>query len=394
MADSPPPSGEAPQVAPPSSPPPLGEGLGVGAANSELRTQNSELVSRAWLLRAAGLGLLLALIAYLVWRGQLQPADIVRVLGQANPALVALSVGLYFPFVLIKSERWRVLARGLGVRMGLGEAWRLYAVGLGAGAFTPGQAGDLVKAWALQARGQRLGAAVASSVLDRLFDLAGLAPLAALGLAVFGADFGGGVGAIALLSLAAVAAVIAVARRDALLRLVSRRSPVAGRRSPARGQGSGVRGQGSDDSAGADPQSAIRNPQSAIELMQHSALSTQHLAIAAGWTVASFAVSTARVWLLAEAIGLRLDAAQVGGLVGLTTVAALVPVSVSGVGTRDAAMVALLGRLVPDPTTAAAQAVALSTLILGLNIANALFGYAVWWIEARSGHTPAPQAQP
>ncbi|MDQ2807325.1 MAG: flippase-like domain-containing protein, partial [Chloroflexota bacterium] len=369
---------------PDPSPNPSPEGRGeLHILNSELRTQNSELPSggggesrtpnstlntqhstlpqggrRAWLLRGAGLVLLLALIGYLVWRGQLRPADIARVLGQANPTLVALSVGFYFPFVLIKSERWRVLARGLGVVMGMGEAWRLYAIGLGAGAFTPGQAGDLVKAWALQARGHRLGAAIASSVLDRLFDLAGLAPLAALGLAVFGADFGGGVGAVVLLSLAAVAAVIVVARRDVLLRMVGRRS------SGVRGQGSGVGGRGSD--AEPNPQSLTATQHSTLNTQhsvvpsptQHSTLNTQHLIVATAWTVASFAVSTVRVWLLAEAIGLRLDAAQVGGLVGLTTVAALVPVSVSGVGTRDAAMVALLGRLVPDPATAAAQAVA------------------------------------
>ncbi len=358
----------------PSDPSPhtsLEAGAESHTPNSERRTQSAELpqggvraARRAWLLRAAGLGLLSALIGFLVARDQLRPADIVRVLGQANPLLVALSVGLYFPFVWIKAERWRILARSLGVPMSMGEAWRLYAVGLGAGAFTPGQAGDLVKAWALQARGHRLGAAVASSILDRLFDLAGLAPLAALGLAVFGAEFGGGVGAVVLLSVAAIAAVIAVARRDVLLRIIGRRS--------------------ADDDNGMSASGETPNTE----------LRTPNLLVATAWTVASFAVSTVRVWLLAAAIGLRLGAAQVGGLVGLTTVAALVPVSVSGVGTRDAAMVALLGRLVPDPTTAAAQAVALSTLILGLNVANALFGYAVWWIEARTGRAPAPQAHP
>jgi uncharacterized membrane protein YbhN (UPF0104 family) len=99
----------------------------------------------------------------------------------------------------------------------------------------------------------------------------------------------------------------------------------------------------------------------------------------------SFIVSTFRVWLLALAIGLPLDPATVGGLTGLTTVAALVPISVSGVGTRDAVMVALLAQM----GESAAAAVALSTLILLLNVANAVFGYAVWWVETRSGAAPA-----
>ncbi|HMA34240.1 MAG TPA: lysylphosphatidylglycerol synthase domain-containing protein, partial [Chloroflexia bacterium] len=131
----------------------------------------------------------------------------------------------------------------------------------------------------------------------------------------------------------------------------------------------------------AGPKSKIQNPQSAGDLVR-----------AGGWTALSFLVSTARVWLLAEAIGLALDPAQIGGLVGLTTVAALIPISVSGVGTRDATMVALLSQLVQPPAAASAVAIALSTLILGLNIANAVFGYAVWWIEARTGRPVVEQA--
>ena len=312
---------------------------------------NAERSRRAWLLRIGGTLLFLALIAFLVWSGQLKLIEIVHVLAGADLPLVLLSIAIYFPFVLIKSERWRLLAARLGVPMTAGEAWRLYAVGLGAGAFTPGQAGDLVKAWALQSRGRRLGAAVASSILDRLFDLAGLAVLAALGIAVFGREFAGGWGpAVALLGLGAVGAVVVFARRDMLLRLVMRRAP-----------------------ADAPP----------------ATLDTRSMLLAGGWTVLSFVVSTLRVWLLALAIGLTLDPATVGGLVGLTTVAALIPVSVSGVGTRDAMMVVLFSRL-QQPTAAA---VALSTLILGLNVANAVFGYAVWWVEARTGH-PIPQEAP
>jgi uncharacterized membrane protein YbhN (UPF0104 family) len=312
---------------------------------------NAERSRRAWLLRIGGTLLFLALIAFLVWSGQLKPIEIIHVLAGADLPLVLLAVVIYFPFVLIKSERWRLLAARLGVPMTAGEAWRLYAVGLGAGAFTPGQAGDLVKAWALQSRGQRLGAAVASSILDRLFDLAGLAVLAALGIAVFGREFTGGWGAaVALLGLGAVGAVVVFARRDLLLRLVMRRAP-----------------------ADAPP----------------ATLDTRSMLLAGGWTVLSFVVSTLRVWLLGVAIGLTLDPATVGGLVGLTTVAALIPISVSGVGTRDAMMVVLLSRL-QQP---AAAAVAFSILILGLNVATAVFGYAVRWVEARTGH-PIPQEAP
>ena len=104
------------------------------------------------------------------------------------------------------------------------------------------------------------------------------------------------------------------------------------------------------------------------------------LGIAAGWTVASFAVSIFRVWLLAVAVGITLDAATLAGMVGLTTVAALVPVSVAGAGPRDAMTVALLAHL----GYGAEQALALSALVLLLNLTNAALGYAVWWWESRT----------
>jgi uncharacterized membrane protein YbhN (UPF0104 family) len=108
------------------------------------------------------------------------------------------------------------------------------------------------------------------------------------------------------------------------------------------------------------------------------------LGVAAGWTVVSFAVSIFRVWLMAVALGITLAPADLSGIVGLTTVAALVPVSVAGAGPRDAVMVALLAHL----GYGAEQALALSALILLLNLANAAFGYAVWWWESRTSGEP------
>jgi uncharacterized membrane protein YbhN (UPF0104 family) len=297
-------------------------------------------------LRLGGLAVLIALLAFLYWRGGLRLEDVGRELGRAAPGPVIVSFLLYFPFVLIKSERWRALAGALGVPLRPALAWRLYSVGLGVGTLTPGQAGDVVKAWAAQRRGAPLGAALWSSVLDRLFDVAGLAPLAALGVWVFGREYIGDGWLLAGALIAVVAGIVLLARRDWLVRLLP------GRLRSVVGQSSGF-GPG---------------------------VPARTLLVAAGWTVLSFVVSTFRVWLLAAGLGIALGPAEVGGLVGLTTVAALLPVSVAGAGPRDALMVALLAHLGYGP----ALALALSALILGLNLANVLVGYAVWWGESRA----------
>ncbi len=319
---------------PPSDAPPAETAPASPAARSTGR--------RDWLLRAGGLAVFLALLLLLEWRGTIKLEDVVRVLAGAAPLPVILSIAIYFPFVLIKSERWRGLSAAMGLPLRVGEAWRLYSVGLGMGALTPGQAGDLVKAWALARKGYPLGTAVWGSVLDRLFDVVALAPLAAIGVWIFGRAFVGDT-ALLVVGLVGVIGVMAlVARRDLLVRVLPGR---------LKRLAAGQVGVG----AGA-------------------------LLIAAGWTVASFAVSLFRVWLLAVALGITLDPAPLSGIVGLTTVAALVPVSVAGAGPRDAVLVALLARL----GYGAEQALAFSALILLLNLVNAAVGYAVWWWESRA----------
>ena len=298
---------------------------------------------RAWLLRLGGLAVFLGLLALLEWRGAIKLEDVARELAGAAPGPVLLSILFYVPFVAVKAERWRGLAGAMGLPLRRAEAWRLYSIGLGVGALTPGQAGDLVKAWALARRGSPLGTAVWSSVLDRLLDVAGLAPLAALGMWIFGREYVGD-GALLIVGLLGVVGAIAlVARRDLLARVLPGRLKRAGA-----GQ-VGVGGAA--------------------------------LAQAAGWTVGSFAVSIFRVWLLALGLGLVFGPAEVSGMVGLTTVAALVPVSIAGAGPRDAVLVALFAHL----GYRAEQAVALSALILLLNLTNAALGYGVWWVESRWG---------
>ncbi len=233
------------------------------------------------------------------------------------------------------------------------DAWRIYAIGLAAGTFTPGQAGDTLKAWYLQRIGYPLGRALGGSVLDRLFDVAGLALLGLLGIAVYGHRFAGQTSALIALALLCAAGVAFIAwnrTRTWAVKLVARRLA----RFTTRGQGSEV-----GDQVAAAPAWSLRS----TTLLNASLL-----------TLASFATSIYRVWLLAAALGIWLGPLEVSGFVGLTTAAALVPVTIGGVGTRDAVAALALAQL-GRPST---DAVALSTLILLLNFAQAAAGWLIW----------------
>lgn len=319
-------------------------------SNSQLKTQNSKL--QGWLPRVLGTLLFLALLIWLDLSGALRVGDILATLANANPWLVALSIGLYVPFLAIKAARWRAVCADMGMPLRWSDAWPIYSIGLAAGTFTPGQAGDLLKAWYLQRFGYPLARAVGSSVLDRLFDVAALALLGLLGIAVYGQRFAGQTTALVALALACLAALAFLSLRHTRAWAVNL---VVGRLAKL--------------SAVSSQQSADGTPRPAAWSLRSSTLVSVTLL-----TVASFATSIFRVWLLAAAVGPFLGPLEVAGFVGLTTAAALVPVTVGGVGTRDAVAALALAQLGRSP----AEAVAISTLILLLNAAQAVVGWLVW----------------
>jgi uncharacterized membrane protein YbhN (UPF0104 family) len=335
----------------------------VSAAQSEIRDPESETEQqgiavpetrtstplRAWAPRVIGTLLFIALLVWLDLRGTLPIGDVLGTLARANVWLVALSIALYVPFVAVKAARWRSVSADMHMPTRWPDALAIYAIGLAAGTFTPGQAGDMLKAWYLQRIGYPLARGLGSSVLDRLFDVAGLAVLGLVGVAAYGQRFARQTPALVALAVVCVLAVAFFAwgtTRNWAIGIVARRLSKMGGGSAGRGIGAG----------------------------RAWSLSPQTVTGAGVLTVLSFATSVFRVWLLAAALGIVLGPLEVSGFVGLTTAAALVPVTVGGVGTRDAVAALALSQL-GHP---AAEAVALSSLILLLNLSQAVIGWLVW----------------
>ncbi|HEX8222169.1 MAG TPA: lysylphosphatidylglycerol synthase transmembrane domain-containing protein [Chloroflexia bacterium] len=301
--------------------------------------------TRAWALRIAGTLLFVALLVWLDLSGALPLEKVWSALAGADFRLVALSIAFYVPFLVVKAARWRIVSAILNVPLSWGEAWRIYGIGLAAGTFTPGQAGDALKAWYVQRKGYTLARGLGSSVLDRLFDVAGLAVLGLVGVLVYGGRFAGQAPALVAWVVVCVAAVAFLAwnrTRTWAVNFVARRL------------------------------ARFRGPGPASE--EGWSLDAPTVAYAGLLTLASFAISIFRVWLLAASVGIMLGPLEVSGFVGLTTAAALVPVTVGGVGTRDAIAALAFTQLGYAP----AQGIAVSLLILVLNLAQAITGWLIW----------------
>lgn len=290
---------------------------------------------RRWAPRL--LGVALSLVAIVV----VGPRQVAGGLRTANPWLVAIAAVAVFPLLAPKARRWQIVLSEFGIALPWREALRFYAIGLWAAIVTPGQLGDALKAVYVQRRGAALAPALASVVVDRLFDVLMLLVAATVGVAIYGAAFGAQFAIVGALLVVTVAGIV-VAARPSLRSRSARVLPAAVRARLAR-----VRW---------------------IATLGSARLSAASIAAALAWSVVSFAATLARIYLCFRAVDVRLSLSTFVAVVGLSSLAGLL--SVSGIGTRDWALIALLGR----EGIGHDVALAASYLILFLNLTNIVPG--------------------
>jgi uncharacterized membrane protein YbhN (UPF0104 family) len=241
---------------------------------------------------------------------------------QAWP-LVVLSV-LTVLVMGLRAFRWRLFLRAQSLPVSLGRTGALYATGVFLGSFTPGRVGDLAKAVYLRREcGLSWEKALANSLVDRLLDL-GLM----LALGVWAAHHWGlwgdaaTWGAIVSLVVGGGLAVLLVVHGDAMVVLAGDRYPALRRALLlARGLATEARRFGAGVSL-----------------------------LALGFTFLAYGVYFAQTAWMARLLGLPIPGVDVVGAVVLFGLAAFLPVSVAGLGTREGILTLLLARRgVPDP---------------------------------------------
>jgi uncharacterized protein (TIRG00374 family) len=310
---------------------------------------------RRWLPRL--LGLALSVIAVIV----VGPRDVARGLRAANPWLVAIAAVAVFPLLAPKARRWQLVLADFGIALPWRDALRFYAIGLWAAIVTPGQLGDGLKAWYVQSRGGDLATALASVIVDRLFDVLMLLAAASVGVAVYGAAFGAQFAVVGALAAGTILG-IAIASRPALRRRAADLLPLSLRTRLSR----------------------LRW----VAALRDAHVSARNLAVVLGWSIVSFAATLARIYLCFRALDIRLALGTFIAVVGLSSLAGLL--SVSGIGTRDWAIIALLGREGISHETALAA----SFLILFLNLTNTVPGLIAWYRDPVPLRTrPLPEAR-
>ncbi|HKI38631.1 MAG TPA: lysylphosphatidylglycerol synthase transmembrane domain-containing protein [Gemmataceae bacterium] len=247
-----------------------------------------------------------ALLGWLAWRTDWR--QVAEAFATLRWALWAAALGVYALAQLVSAVRWGLLARPLGFHRPAWQYVGFYFIGMFFGLFLPTSVGgDVVRGWYLDGGSGRRRSALFSVFVDRASGLLVLMGVAAVALVLCPVEVpvwvSRGVWGMLAAGLAGLALLPLLARRVHRFEAV-RRSVEAARL-------------------------YLRRP-----------------SLLAGTTALSLAVQAghvAVVWLIGLALGLSVPAGYYAVVVPVVSLLTLLPVSINGVGVREAGMVTLLG---------------------------------------------------
>ncbi len=313
-----------------------------------------------WLLRLLGPALLILFLA----TSDLN--KLFELLRGAEILPIVLALLLMPPFLMIKAWRWQLVGRELNLHIPYWWGLGLYTVGIYYGSVTPGQAGDLAKAWYLRERGQPLAPALLSVVLDRLCDLLVMASVAILGIFALGQLLPSRelqTTLVVLMGLGLTVLTVFLTARGPRQWLFTRLLPTI---FPARLQ-----------------DSLLRWNDQFSSLTLHPRL----IFLVGVTSILSALFTFYRLWLLFVALGVDIPLYVVVGSSALVAILQVLPISIGGVGVRDAVLIAVLAPY----GYSTEMAIGVSALFLLLTLEHIVAGFIVafWFPLSRAMTQPA-----
>lgn len=124
---------------------------------------------------------LIGLFLFLIILSKTNPGEIFQNIKTINPFYLILAILFTLPMLFNKSLCWNYIKRQQGIKYNLKNSFLMYCSGQYIGLLTPGRMGEITKALYLKRDGYSLGKSLVSVILDRLSDFAFLLIFLCLG---------------------------------------------------------------------------------------------------------------------------------------------------------------------------------------------------------------------
>lgn len=313
-----------------------------------------------WALRLLGPVLLVVVLLRLP-----EPSKILAQLARADVPLLLTTLAVNFLAIHLKVVRWQFLLRARSIAYATRDAWVAFCASLYLGMLTPGRVGDVLRIQYLRHdKGAPYAEGLASVVMDRLCDLYVLVGFFSLAITTYGARL---VPELKVLGWASVAGIVL----GPLVLLVPGLAERLFGAIYARVSG--------------DPDGKSL----ALFLESVRTQARRGAPVTIPLTIGSFLLSFAQGWLVARAMGLTLSYYDVACLTAIASLLSLLPISVSGVGVREAFFAAIFPSLGYD----AERGVSYGLMVFAmLYLALAAIGFVAWQIRpppTRASSAPA-----
>lgn len=275
---------------------------------------------------------------------------------KANIPIIILSFLVGIPVITLRNARWQSLLKSEGVNIKFTESLLVYFYAVFWGAITPAKLGEFVKILFLNKKHISWGKSAASVIFDRLFDITTILLFGITGLLLFFKDINKITYIlIAMLGAITIIGIISFLNKKILKKIlfnILKRLAVK-QESITHSKIQDIAEKEIDDMF-----SSFNKP---------LALIIKSLFISFGaWFLYFF-----QLYLLSVALGLRINLAIAFAIAAIITALNLIPISISGIGTRDISLIFLFSQI----GLKSAEAISFSILILLTFVINSLFGW-------------------
>jgi glycosyltransferase 2 family protein len=281
--------------------------------------------------------------------------EIVYNIKNIYPPYLILALLVFFPLEFSKTLCWNYILKQQGIRYSLKDSFLMYCSGMYVGIITPGKIGEVAKAVYLQKDGHSIGKSLISIILDRISDFVFLLLLIFLGSLFLATIFKEQI-LVFIAGIAVAVLLFILSVKAGLIKNVSKKIFY------------------------------ILIPEKYQKIWQinfqdfmagFKVFKLRHYFIIFFITAFSWVFYYLQMYILAKGINMHVPFSYLMFSVTIAGFISLIPISVSGIGTRDAALILLFAPFF----ILKEQVIVFSTLILLMFVFAAFVGLICWFIK-------------
>jgi len=298
----------------------------------------------------------LGIIIFVVILWKIDLGELIRVLSQIKIFFFVCALALVFPLLFIKSLRWNFLLKKQGISYHLSGTYMVYMSSLYFGFITPGRLGEFIKAFYVkQDKGVSVSRGMSSVLVDRMFDMYVLLLVGTFGLWKFNV--------LGKLTLTYLIILILIVLLPLLLlnrRIMKKPVGLLYRIALIKKHEDRIKNSFNDFYDGIN------------ELVNTGLIFTFLL------TCLSYLLFFFQCYLLLNSLDISIDFLNITLIMGVSNLISLIPLSISGLGTRDAVLIFFFSLLGFNPELAVSYAF---LVFLNFFVFGGLLGAVAWWLK-------------